>query len=97
MHVAQTILQQLGGKRFALMTGAKDFVASPDALSFRLPRCPKNGANKCRITLTPADLYTVEFFTVRGTEFKHRGTREDIYADQLQDVFTDATGLHTRF
>jgi len=94
MHIAQTILEQLGGNRFAVMTGAKNFGASADALSFALPaNFAKNGINRVRVTLTPADVYTVEFFKVRGTSIKHLGTHEGIYADMLRDLFTRETGL----
>ena len=37
MTTAQTIFSQLGGNRFALMTGAKGFLSAPDALHFKLP------------------------------------------------------------
>ena len=37
LTVANTILQQLGGNKFRVMTGAKNFVGSNDALTFRLP------------------------------------------------------------
>jgi hypothetical protein len=96
-EVAATILQQLGGRRFMAMTGVKQCVGSADALSFSIPMRTRNTANKCRITLTPMDVYTVEFFryNTRTLELTALDTHEDVYADMLQDVFTQATGLYT--
>lgn len=66
MNVAQTILTQLGGNRFAAMTGAKQFVAVTDYLQFKLPaNFAKGGINCVKVTLTAADLYDVEFMKVR--------------------------------
>lgn len=95
MTTAQTILAQLGGNRFRAMTGADNFTGSADALTFSLPRGAKNKANKVRVTLTPADLYTVEFFRLarRALVCETVGTVEGVYADQLARVFETATGL----
>lgn len=35
--VAAAIIETLGGNRFAVMTGAKNFVAGPNVVTFRLP------------------------------------------------------------
>lgn len=96
MTVATTILEQLGGGRFVAMTGSKNFVGSADALSFRIGSGAKNGINAARIVLTPADDYTVTFLRIRGTKVVEVETREGIYCDQLQDVFTTATGFYTK-
>lgn len=98
LEVANTILEQLGGRRFAAMVGAKNFVGSADALSFRLPsNFAKDGINAVRVTLTPADLYNVEFSRVRGTKITSVAKDEGVYCDELQAIFLAATGLHTRF
>lgn len=98
MTVSTTILQQLGGSRFVAMTGAKNLVGSSKDLMFRLPaRFAKDGINAVRVELTPADTYTVKFLKVaKFGEFKVIAEFDDIYADQLQDVFTRTTGLATR-
>ena len=94
MEVAKTILQQLGGNKFIVMTGAKNFTGSPDALSFKLPGgggfC-KDGIN----AVTPADDYNIDFMRVRGMTVKTIKKVDGIYFDQLQEVFTEATGLRT--
>jgi hypothetical protein len=69
--VAETILSQLGGWRFQVMTGMKLRLAhEPEegtrgALSFHLPsRGSKDGINYVKITLTGADTYTMEFMKI---------------------------------
>jgi hypothetical protein len=97
-QIATTILEQLGGRRFVMMTGAKNLIAHPNALSFKLPGgggFAKDGINYVKITLDPSDTYTVEFSRVRGRTVKTLHTVSDIYAENLRDVFTRATGLQT--
>jgi hypothetical protein len=94
LEVANTILQQLGGKKFVVMTGASNFVGSSDALSFKIGK-NANKVTHVRITLTPADLYNVTYLNVRGTTVKTVTTDEGIYADMLRECFTRSTGLHT--
>lgn len=102
--VATIIHQQLGGRRFAFLTGAKNFLAHESALSFRIGR-NKSKANRVLITLTPADTYTVEFQKVttgrvtKAGEFVEGGVKtlvtcEDIYCDMLQECFENNTGLY---
>jgi hypothetical protein len=98
MSVAQTILDQLGGNRFIVMTGARNFVAHPYALSFKLPAgLAVDGINYVKIDLSPSDLYRVEVYRLKGTTLEPRGKRSasGVYADQLRSVFTDLTGLET--
>lgn len=91
MHqVAQTILNQLGGNRFIAMTGARNFVAGPTTLRFSVPK----GLNVV-VTLEPSDTYTVDFYRVRGAKCMSLAQSRDVYADQLQAVFTEHTGLYT--
>lgn len=96
MNISNTILEQLGGGRFVLMTGAKHLVSHSDALSFRLPsRFAKDGINYIKITLTAADDYTVECFKLRGIKFSAVSKCEGVYADMLRSVFEQTTGLYT--
>lgn len=97
-EIANTILSQLGGSRFVAMTGAKNFVAIEKGLQASIGRGAKNKANKVRITLTPADLYDVEFyrFSSRTFDCPSVGKVEGVDAESLARVFTNATGLDTR-
>jgi hypothetical protein len=93
--VAETILDQLGGGRFRMMTGAKDFLGDEKSLRFRIPR--SNGITHVHIELTPNDDYTVTFNRAHGLKVTQVDRLEGIYCDQLQEVFTRATGLYTSF
>lgn len=95
MQVAHEILRQLGGKKFLAMTGAKNVVGDDSMLMFSLPnKLAARGINKVRITLTPADTYLVEFFNIRGTRVTPIDSVDDVYCDNLTDIFEDRTGLY---
>ena len=110
-YIAETILQQLGGHRFIVMTGAKNFIALQNGLRFTIGRNASK-ANRVEITLNGLDLYDIKFIkhtpysmridhkrmTVTETQEKTVVVREfnDIFFDQLQELFTETTGLYTR-
>ena len=99
--IAKTILGQLGGNRFITMTGARQFVAldSP-GLQFDLPaRFAKGGINRIRVVLDPSDTYTVTAFKLcrRSFECPELGSQSGVYCDMLEGVFSELTGLNTRF
>lgn len=97
LTVANTILAQLGGNKFTVMTGAKNLMGGSDNLSFRFPQ--HNGVNYCKITLNAYDTYNVEFGMIRKKDGVPTYTRKefitDVYNDGLQEVFTAQTGLYT--
>jgi len=97
LQIAKTIIEQLGGNRFAAMTGAKNFTSLGNGLSFKLPGAgfTKNSINYVKIILDPSDTYTVEFGKIRGINYKVINTLNDVYFDQLQEIFTRETGLNT--
>lgn len=93
--VATTILEQLGGGRFIAMTGSNTFIGSADSLRFKV------GSNAMkvthvRVTLDPSDTYTVEFLKVRSLKVETLSTESNVYAEDLQKIFTAGTGLYTR-
>lgn len=93
-QVAGTILQQLGGPKIGFMLGTKKFYSEESGLIFSFKGNRK--MNKCRITLTWDDLYTMDFFLVRApfTDIDPVETHEGLYYDMLVDVFEGATGLY---
>jgi len=94
-QVTETIYQQLGGNRFVVMTGAKNFVAYPDLLEFTIPR-NMSKANRVRVYYEPgSDLYTVTFNKTTGLSNVELQRFEDVYADQLRSLFTQVTGMET--
>lgn len=103
-QIALTIMNQLGGKRFGAMTGAKNFVALTDGgVSFRIPtgfsqiNGKKTGINAVTIKLDHArDVYDMEFASIRGAKITPKGEARGIYCDMLASTFTEHTGLDTR-
>ena len=95
MSVATTILNQLGGNKFRVMTGAKNFMDHGNALSMRIGRNSSN-SNYLKITLNDSDLYDVRFskVTKMGEE---KSVREfnDVYNDMLVEIFESHTGMYT--
>lgn len=104
--VANEIFKQLGGNRFAVMTGSKKFIADGNTLRMALAR-NKSGANILNITLTDDDFYTMQFLkftdgrldrkTLKWIDAKIEEveTFEGLYYDQLRDIFTHVTGMFT--
>ena len=85
MTVARSILDQLGGERFVAITGARELVGSADSLTFKLGVNPKR-VSQVRVTLTPADLYSVTFFRIG----KAPQIESDVYSNMLEAVFLRA-------
>lgn len=93
-NVAQVIASQIGN-RALFMIGAKNLCASEKSLSFKVGRNDKR-VTHVRVTLTPADVYEVQFLRCIG--FKPTVTiaeRENVYADSLNAVIETETGLRT--
>mgnify|MGYP001557959701 FL=1 len=98
LAVAETILAQLGGRRFLAMTGAKNLIGSDRdrSLSMKLGRGALHGITHLRVTLDASDTYTVTFSKVRGTNVTTVAEIAGVYAEDLASVFTTETGFATR-
>ena len=97
IEIANTIISQLGGRKFIVMTGAKDIFAHPDGVSFKIPgTMTKQHINYLKIALDPNDTYTMCFHRIRGTRAIPIAEHSMVYHDQLQSIFTAETGLDTR-
>ena len=91
MNHAETI-QQLGGNRFAAMTGAAFFKDGETLIvKFKGSRI----ANIMYISLTVFDTYRVKIAKFRGMDVKTVSEIEGLYSDQLREYFTKVTGLYT--
>ena len=111
-QIAVTILNQLGGNRFVAFTGAKDFTTIKNGLRFKIGRNASK-TNRIEITLNGSDLYDMTFIKyrpfsvkvdhkkgeVKTIEEKVETIKEfkDVFFDQLQELFTEVTGLYTHF
>lgn len=102
MMIAREIMNQLGGKRFSMMTGAKNYLAIKDGLTFSLPG--KSGfvrdkINRVAITLNEKDLYDITYSKMwksKGDmQIKYIKTFKDVYCDELVNNFEETTGLYT--
>lgn len=88
--IGQTIANQIGNRAFVMM-GARSLVTLEDGLQFKIGRNPKK-ITTIVVRLDPNDTYTVEFW---------RGMRlakdiDFVYADDLEHVIEDNTGLYLR-
>lgn len=109
-QVAETILRQLGGNKFIVMTGAKNFLALPNGggLGMSIPR-NMSKANRLKIKLMPDDTYTLEWIKFSPARWMPKQLKfsedkittlkvqEGVYCDQLQELFTEYTGMYTHF
>jgi hypothetical protein len=96
LQCAEIIMQQLGGSRFAAMTGARDIgFMSSGAVTFKIGRNPR-GMTHCKVSLDRSrDLYTMTFYSGRALKIRVAAQVEGVYADQLAEVFTLHTDLLT--
>jgi hypothetical protein len=92
MEIARTILRQLGGHKFVVMTGARQMDALDCGLRFKLP---SRKTNLVTITLDPSDTYTMIFEKYHGLKRRTIAEYTGIYDDMLQEIFTHETGLDT--
>lgn len=94
MEIANTILDQLGGNRFQVMTGAASFTATGQGLSMLLPSSlTKNRIRGIRIELAGDDTYTISAYSIRGVDRRLADERTGVHCENLQSVFEDVTGL----
>lgn len=102
---AYTILVQLGGNKFLVMTGADKLLAAgrtehnPNPWLRMDLRRNQAQVNRLKITLMHNDTYTVEFYrqVLVDWELKisHQKTFEMVYGEDLPALFTSVTGYDT--
>jgi hypothetical protein len=93
-QIAGVIFDQLGARRFIMMTGARDICACKEGLQFRLPaNFAKDGINMMRVELDGLDTYTVIAGRWSRLEFNEKRRESGIYSEDLQRTFTRLTGL----
>ena len=95
MEIEKTILEQLGGHKFVVMTGAKNLTGGNGTLSFKIGRNAGN-ITHVRVTLDVSDTYTMQFLKIRAHNVTIAAQHEFVYADQLQAIFTSVTGMATK-
>lgn len=101
-QVGQVIVEQMGGvRRLSLMLGigtgpSYQFYDVPQGVGFAWPNKQRSRGNCVEVRLDPDDTYTVTFYNLAGGEKKKVKELDDIYADQLVEVFEAQTGWHLR-
>jgi hypothetical protein len=96
LKVAETILSQLGGNKFRVMTGAKNLAGDENSLSMRIGRNSTN-SNYLKITLNSWDLYDMKFCKLtRKFEEKSVTKYNNIHNEHLRLMFTKHTGMYTK-
>ena len=74
--IAKTILEQIGVRRFAAMTGSKDFTDMGNGLRMSLAR-NKTSANRLDIIYDGgADLYNMRFYRIMSARKNMRSKQE---------------------
>jgi hypothetical protein len=93
--IAHEIYRQLGGRRFRVMTGAKNLLDHGDGLSLRIGR-NSSSSNYMKVTLNSMDTYDIRFSKVSkmGAE-KSVKEYHNVYNDSLVGLFESHTGLYT--
>ena len=96
LKVAETILEQLGGNQFRMMTGAKNLAGDENSLSMRIGRNSSN-SNYLKITLNSMDLYDMKFCKLTR-KFEEKSVKEynGVYNDSMVEVFEKHTGMYTK-
>lgn len=90
--VSETILAQLGGNKFLVMTGARSLTTDGNNLRMKLPRNASK-VNMVNVTLEANDTYTVTFLKYRGLTLEVLAEVDTVYGDQLRAIFESHTGL----
>ena len=98
-EVIETMINQLGGTKFFLMTGSKpqykDISTDSPLIALKLT---KNNSKANYLTIQyirSTDLYKMEFIKMNIKERKIVSSYDNIYSDQLTEIFESETGLRT--
>jgi len=95
IETAKIILDQLGGQRKLVMfTGAYNFVAIKNGVTFRIKN---RGVNFIQIVLNGNDLYDVTFSKLFKLSLKKVSEHNDVYFDELIPLFEKNTGMYLKF
>ena len=93
---AKTLLRQLGGNKFIMMTGAKQMSIGKNGLTMKIGRNSKSITHVAIDLDRGKDLYIMKFIRVRKGIPKVVKRYDGIYADNLNNIFEKETGLYTR-
>jgi hypothetical protein len=94
IQIANTIISQMNTNQNKLraMLGAKDFVLLDAGLAFKFKMNPN--MNYVKIELNGKDLYDITFKKVGTKHTKDVKVINDVYCDELIEIFESTTGLY---
>lgn len=95
--VAHTILNQLSNgiwHSMVVMCNVKNVMGNENSVTFHFAKA-KQKMNALKIILTPADEYEMIFYRIHGISCKEVKKIEHVYAEDLNRLFRDTTGLAT--
>jgi hypothetical protein len=96
LTIAKTIIQQLGGNKFITMTGAKNIFADGQGVTMQIMK-NKSKAKYLTIQLNSLDLYDMQFKSIdKDFNLIIKAEKQNVYAEDLEIIFTNITGLNTR-
>ena len=93
--VVDTILAQLGGNKFFVMTGATPLSHTDRALEFKINgRHPQHGMiNRLRVELAGDDTYTVTVYRFRKLDYRQIDRKPGVFVESLRSTIETLTGL----
>ena len=94
---AQTIMKQLGGRRFEMLMGVKSKGVGKDGLILHIGRNPKKISHIIIDLDRGKDLYNITFGKVFKYKFKVVKKLKGIGVEQMHDTIEKNTGLLTTF
>ena len=95
MSVANEIYRTLGGHKFVVMTGAKNFIDLKNGIRMKIGR-NKTNANFFEVVLNSMDTYDVCFAKLTSLgEYKSVKEYKNVYNDSLVSLFESHTGMYT--
>lgn len=92
-NVAKTLSEQIGSRAFAML-GAKNILAKPDGLQFKIGTNAKKITNIV-IDLMSDDTYRIQFWRIRGVDIRMIHEVHGVQVAELRSTIETRTGLYT--
>jgi hypothetical protein len=92
LEIANTIKDQIGSKAF-YMLGAQNLAGDENSLTFKIRGSRK--VTHIKVKLDPDDTYEMTFWKALGYNFKTVKVIPGVYAEDLNRMIRETTGLAT--
>jgi len=94
--VGRTIVDQMGGGGILKAMLGATLVLIPNGIKIKWPNKERSKGNLVQITLEPSDTYKMVFYNASGSSQKVVKEYDDVYFDQLVDIFEKQTSWYLR-